>query len=260
MIKLLIQKALYPKEYSETKEMLWKLLSRQHIIQILCLFIIPFNFVLSLIPIFIIDLCENVQLAISTKVLICIFVVIYGLCILFVIKFFTDAIFLFSRMISWKIYYFLYTRRGKALSKYDLKTIKNNNKDLFDFISSKMCRGYCYSICFSMLKLLEKGTIEYIAVRNIIPDDDEASNEKKPFTMHVLYVNNDYAFDTYCQRQIPLEKILRIYNAKVFRIFSFNDIKDVSYDDFRKNLKEELHSWCEKHECSENFSNDLEET
>ena len=73
MIKFLIQKALYPKEDSETKEMLWKLLSRQHIIQILCLFIIPFNFVLSLIPIFIIDLCENVQLAISTKVTIFIY-------------------------------------------------------------------------------------------------------------------------------------------------------------------------------------------
>ena len=260
MIKFLIQKTLYKKENPEAKEMIWKLLSRQHIIQILCILLIPFNFVLTFIPIFIIALCENVQLAISTQILICIFEAIYGLGILFAFKFFTDAIFLFSRMISWKIYYFLYTRKGKALAKCDFKTIKSKSENLFEFISSENCRGYCYSVCFNMLKMLQKGHMEYVAIRNFIYDDDENEEDKKPFTMHVLYVNNGWAFDTYCQRQFSLEELLKIYKAKVFRTFSFDDIKDASYDEFRKNLKEELHSWCDNNECYEDFAKDLEET
>ena len=199
MIKFLIQKTLYKKESPQVKEILWKILSRQHIIKILCVLIVPFNLILTFIPIFIILLCEDVQLAISTNVLLCIFDVIYGLGILFAFKFFKDAMFVFSQMISWKIYYFLYTRRGKALTKYDFKTIKSEDENLFDFISSEKCSSCCYSTCFLMLKLLQKGHMEYIGICNLTHDYDEDKQEQKPFTMHVLYVNNGWAFDTNCQ-------------------------------------------------------------
>ena len=42
---------------------------------------------------------------------------------------------------------------------------------------------------------------------------------KKLFTMHVLYINNGWAFDTFSGRQFPIEQLHEIYKAKVYKNF-----------------------------------------
>ena len=79
--------------------------------------------------------------------------------------------------------------------------------------------------------------------------DDEKNNEKK-FTMHVVYVNNGWAFDPDCFLQYPIEKLKEIYKAKVYKTFTFEDISNKSYEEFREEQGPEAEKWAINNDCS----------
>lgn len=105
-----------------------------------------------------------------------------------------------------------------------------------------MCRGFCYSICFEICKALKKGCIEFLAIKKFSTHAAK-EDDGKDFTMHVLYVNNGWAFDAYSSRQYPIEKLHEIYKAKIYKSFSFNEISSKSYEEFREEQEHELAKW-----------------
>lgn len=250
MIKFLMRKTIYKGVDLETQDMLLQLVSRQHIIQFLCFLFWAVIFIFPCIPVLIIDLCEDVEFALSTQIAVYVCLSIYYIGFILSLKFFGESMFICSHLIAQKVYFGVCTTKGKALSKKDFETIKCNNDKLYDFISTQQCRGYCYSICFEMLKALKKGCIEFVAVKKFSSDKDD-DNDGKNFTMHVLYINNGWAFDTFSSRQYPIDELHKIYKAKTYQTFNFDEIKDKSYEDFKAEREPGLAEWCNINDCSQ---------
>ena len=172
---------------------------------------------------------------------------------------FKREIFGFSYLLAEKIYFLICTTKGKAISKSDFKIIKQVNEKLYELISMQRCRGYCYSICFRICKVLKKGSIEFLAVKKFSLHDKEDGDEKN-FIMHVLYVNNGWAFDTYSSNQYPLEKLHKIYKAKVYKTFSYEEISGKSYEEFKEKQEHELTKCSNDNDCFMFLKVDNDET
>ena len=174
------------------------------------------------------------------------------ICTLIFLTVFNDELMTFSSMVGNKIYFNLYTKTGKAISRNDFRTIEYGNDDLFFFIKSGLCKGFCYAICFDILKLLGKGKIEFVAVKEIqyVYQEPKENN----YTLHVLYVNNGWAFDTYSVRQYPINEIYNLNKAIICKTFSYEDVKDVDYDEFWEKNYREVAEWCKRNNCTENWS------
>ncbi|MBO5412963.1 MAG: hypothetical protein J6A29_01425 [Clostridia bacterium] len=134
--------------------------------------------------------------------------------------------------------------KGNAISKEDFDTISKDNKLLYKYIVQQQCRGKCYNICFELLKCLKKGIIQFVAIKSV--GDDEAKNY---YTMHVLYVNNDWCFDTYSGRQYPLEEVLKRCKGKICTTFSYEDVEGKTYEEFMEEHDSALEKWCEENDC-----------
>lgn len=169
-------------------------------------------------------------------------------------KRFTKEIIRFKNDIAINMYNKRYLRKGKALSEEDFKTIKEKNDELHYVITRLMAQGYCYSVCFELLKALEKGEMLYLGVYSA---DEESKG--KTYTMHVLYVNGDWCYDSYSEKQLPLEKVLKASKGKIYRSYSYDDIKDREYDQFRNEEVAMLREWCKQNDCYEEFIEDKED-
>lgn len=230
----------------ETQDMLLQLTSKQYIIKRLCLMFWVVAFIFPYIPVFIIDVCEDIEFSKTTQIAIIAFMIICGAGLLVSRKVFKEAMFGFSELLAERIYFLVYTTKGKAICKNEFKIINQADEELYQYIETQMCRGYCYSSCFKICKALKKGCIEFLAIKQLSPHDDD----EKDFTMHVLYVNNGWAFDTYSSRQYPIEKLHEIYKAKIYKSFSFDEISSKSYKEFREELEPELTKWSIDNNCS----------
>lgn len=200
------------------------------------------------IPIIIIDICEDIKFSMTTQIALIAFMLLEFAGILVFIKFFRSSMIAFHSLLARKLYFLLCTKKGKAICENDFQVIKKVKENLYMYIETQQCIDLCYSICFNICKVLQKGTIEFLAVKKFSPhkglDDDG-----KDFTMHVLYVNNGWAFDTYSSRQYPIEKLHEIYDAKVYKTFSFDDICNKSYKEFLDEQYLELSKWCHNNDC-----------
>ena len=195
----------------------------------------------------------------TTRIVIIAFLLIYFLGCLVFMKVFKRASLGFSKLLAKRIYFLACTTKGKALSKNDLKIIEEANENLYALIEMQLCRGYCYSVCFEICKTLKKGSIEFLAIKRFFPSNDE-KDDGKDFTMHVLYVNNGWAFDTYSLRQYPIEKLHEIYKAKIYKTFSFEQIGSKSYEEFREEQEPELAKWSMDNDCSMFWKEDEKNT
>lgn len=245
-----MRKTIYKGLDHETQDMLLQLISRQHIIQYLCLLFWLVIYILTLTPLFIIDVCEDIEFSMTTQVAIIVFMIIYTIGWLVLLVVFKVAVISFSLLLAEKIYFLVCTTKGKALSKEDFETMKQVKENLYAYIATQKCRGYCYWTCFQICKVLKKGYIEFVAVKKFSEEKYDDEDDGKEFTMHVLYVNNGWAFDTYSSRQYPIEKLHEIYKAKIYRSFSFEEIGEKSYEEFRKEEEPELAKWSAINDCS----------
>ncbi len=251
MIRHFILKTFYKDADQETQDMFLRLNYWKHIVILLCLMIWVVIFLLPVIPILIIDLCEEVEFTLRTLLSIATFLLVTLLGVVLILNFFYESLFVCTILIAEKVYFWVCTIKGKALSRKDFKTIKNKDPELYEFVSSSKCCGYCYSICFSILKTLKKGYIEFIAMKKFSTEKDDEDDDGRNFTMHVLYVNNEWAFDTYSQRQYPIEELHQIYKAIIYKSFNYDEIENKTYDDFRSENVQQLAEWCDINDCSQ---------
>lgn len=259
MIKYFMRKTIFKEADKESQDRLLKLTLKWYIIEFLCVMFWPLIYILPYIPLYIINVCEDVKLSMTTQIAILVFISIYFIVFLVSIIVFKKAMFGFSLMLAKMIYFLVCTMKGKALNKSDIKVIKQVNEILYEHISTQMCCGYCYSICFDICKTLKKGEIEFIAIKKNFPYDKE-EDDGKDFTMHVLYVNNGWAFDTYSSCQYPINELHEIYKAKIYKTFSFDEISGKSYEEFREEQVNELEKWSNENDCSMFLRGDKKDT
>ena len=252
MFKLLLKKTVFRGADKESQERLLKLLSKKFTIIFLSIMIWLVLFASQFILPIIIDIMEKGEFATKTQVVVSIYAIASLIFALVFIKIFKEQAMTFSLLIGNQVYFWLCTQKGNAISKKDFLKIKNDQEDLLYSIQTGACKGFCYSVCFKLLKTLEKGSIEFLAVREISFEDDEEA--KNGYTLHVLYVNNGWAFDTYSVRQYPVEKFYKLEEAKLCRTYKFQDIKDLSYDEFWESNYKDVSEWCQKNDCSETWS------
>ncbi len=246
MIKYFIRKTTYKKFDKETQDRLWQLNSKKHIIDIFCLFW-PVVYVFPLIQLCIIYVCEE-EFELTTRIASIVLTLTWFMGFLVLMEVFTKATFGFSELLAERTYFLVCTTKGKVLGKADFKDIKKVNEKLYMLVSTQKCKGYCYAICFEMCKALKKGNIEFLAMKKFSPHDDE-EDDGKDFTMHVLYVNNGWAFDTYSSRQYPIERLHEICRAKIYKTFSFDEISSKSFEEFMEEQKSELVKWSIDNDC-----------
>jgi len=247
MIKFILRKTAFKQYDKETQDHLLPLLTKKYVIMWFCCFM--FHFLIYLAPMILLyfavngkefDCVYNIILGIGIALYTCLFLIFYS--------FFRKELIDFStNVLPDKLYNKIYAQRGKAISKQDFKKIEKENDVLYQYITSCLCHGHCYSICFDILKILKTGNIKFLAVK---AHPDEGSS----YTMHVLYENNSWTFDTYNQRQYPLEKALVLHKAVVYKDFSYEDIKGLTYEEFRDKNYEELAKWCEEHDCYQKWN------
>lgn len=174
----------------------------------------------------------------------CIIILGYIIFALYFVHRFQEPIQIFTHLVASTLFFSRYVVKGNAIAKEDFETIKKDNNLLYQSIAQQQCRGKCYSICFELLKCLKKGIIQFTAIK--IVGDDEAKNY---YTMHVLYVNNDWCFDTYSGRQYPLEEVMKCYQGKIYTIFFYEDVEGKTYEEFMEEHDYELEKWCEENDC-----------
>lgn len=249
MIKFILRKTVFKKYDKETQDHLIPLLRKKYTTIWFCFFI--FHFILYLAPMLLLGLAVNGKEFDSVyNIVLGIAIVIYNCVFLFFYAFYTREIIEFSTVtLPDKLYNRLYAQRGKAISKQDFKKIEQENYDLYQVITTSLCHGYCYGICFEILKVLKSGNIKFLAVKKLNSEDG-----KETHTMHVLYENNGWTFDTYNQRQYTIEKNIALHKAVIYKDFSYEDIKGLTYDEFRDKNYKELAKWCEQHDCWQNWN------
>lgn len=163
---------------------------------------------------------------------------------------FKNEIEVFRALLFLSMYTTEYVLKGKALSQEDFETIKKENPELYQSLMLHQSHGYCYSICFSILKCLKKGMMLFVAVKNINKEDENDTHE---YTMHVLYVNNQWCFDTYSQRQHPINKVLEKMGAIPYTSFGYENIGEKTYEEFRAEHAPALEDWCNAHDCHQTW-------
>ena len=186
MIKYLMRKTIYKKYDIESQDMLFQLTLNRHLLEILCLSFWVFIYIFSFIPVIIIVISEKIEFSILTNITLIIYFLLYFMGYILLLIVFPRAMFSFTHLLAQKLFFLIYTKKGKAITKKDFSKIKHIKEELYLFIETQMCKGYCYSICFEICKVLKKGYIEFLAIRDIrICGEDE--DDEKDFTMHVLF-------------------------------------------------------------------------
>lgn len=160
-------------------------------------------------------------------------------------KNFHKEVHIFENLVVCHWYFIRCTSRGNAITGEDFDVLKKENKEEYDKISTLRCNGHCYYTCFELLRTLKKGKIMYVSVPRVGKDN----KTKETSTMHVIYVQNDWCFDTYSCRQYPLEQFMKDIVIKVYRTFQLSDIKDVEYEVFRDGMRAVIEEWCKANDC-----------
>lgn len=175
----------------------------------------------------------------------------YNIFFIWFIMRFYEQIGIFIRLLTESVYSSKYVLKGNAISEEDFATIEKENKKIHHAMLTQQVNGYCYSVCFELLKMLKKGKIQFVAVRYGEIEKDENNYE---YTMHVLYVYDNWCYDTYSERQYPIEKVLHHMQAKTYVSFSYEDIEGKSYEEFRDENAPALKEWCLENECHQEWS------
>ena len=172
--------------------------------------------------------------------------------LIWIFKKFDDELGIFLENIFQKLYS-RYITYGKAISETDLSTIKEKNENLHLYITKYKAQTHCYPVCFLILKALQKGNFLFIAVKNF---EYQKVDNNNFYTMHALYVHDDWCYDTISGIQHPLDMILKHFQGKEYMYISYDDVKDLTYDEFREKYADGLNLWCKENDCYVSFCAD----
>ena len=232
----------YFKNWSEADKKIGLLLKDSYKMRYLAEFLITF---LIWIPfaewIAVLILRERTLSGIITS---CIILLVYIAFLTFFKNKFRKPIQIFTHLVSSTLYFDKYVIQGNAISKEDFETIKKQDIKLYTYIAQQQCRGACYCVCFHLLKYLKKGELHFTAVKSV--GDDKCKNY---YTMHVFWVNDDWCFDTYSGKQWQYEYVMKCFQGKTCRIFSYKDVEALNYDQFMEEHNAEIEKWCKENDC-----------
>lgn len=240
MFKFFLRMTKYRGFSRRQQKTLVDLLVKKHVNDLVCELINFFFIASPLVACLFFSLLER-SMNNSTRIGLVIFALVYVLFMSWFLHFFAEEMQDFSYKISSKLYFVCCTQKGKALSKSDFSKISMKNPQLFERIQYGKDDGISYSVSFEILKTLEKGTLKFLAIRNIEPENG------KKYILHVVYENNGWIYDTFSQRQYPLEKALKIYRAREVQDLYFEDISSYSYKYFVYLNGRKIKRWCAKH-------------
>lgn len=232
----------------ESQERYLQLFLKQEIVEKLC-FMFWISFIFPFVPLVIIEICEDIQFSMITQIAIFTFFMLYCIGAMILVKFFQSTFVTFSYLLAVKVFFLVFTTKGKAICKEDFNTIKKVDTELYTLIETQKYRNHCWFICFKICEILKKGAIEFWEIKKFYPHIDE-EDDGKDFTIHVLYVNNGWVFDTNSFRQYPIEELYNIYRARVCKTLAFDELSKKSYEEFVKEQKPMLTKWCSDHNCS----------
>ena len=105
MIKYFMRRTIYKEFDKESQDMLLQLTSKQHIIEIICAMFWAVAFIFTYIPVFIIDVCEDIELSMTTQIAIIAFMLICMAGLLVSMKVFKRAMLGFSQLLAERIYF-----------------------------------------------------------------------------------------------------------------------------------------------------------
>lgn len=170
------------------------------------------------------------------------FLIFLGVDFLNLTDFFVSKTVLFKRLDDF-LYFNLYTKKGRAITRQQFKKIKRTAPNLYKQLKVQKVAGMCYNVSLLLItKVLQKGSIIFLAVHDSSPTDHKNTD----YHMHVLYANDGYVFDTDSCLQIPLDVYISINKASIFGEFSFEEIGD-DLDEFVDKLHPRLIAWCKEH-------------
>lgn len=238
MINTILRKTLYKNYDFRMQHMILQLLGHVHIFIFFCNL---FWLVFLLLPIVLLPIVFPIMLLnLPKQLLFLLFLFLYVMGIVYIFR--TNGFFEENFLYKF-LHFFVFTQKGNAISKNDFKNIKKNDKYLYRILKNRTCLGKCYTTCFQLLKILQKGSMLFISIKELT-----LKNETPYNTIHVLFINENWAFDTYSQRQFPIEKIFAIYQPQVYTTFSFDDVKNYTYEEFRSIHYEDFAKWCKEND------------
>lgn len=138
-------------------------------------------------------------------------------------------------------------KTGKAITAEDLENLDDG---LVRFLATNNCQGHCYWTCFQLLKNLKKGKITFLCIEYSEKEKEESGHT---YTAHMIYENNGWLFDTYTCKQYKREDYKKIFPAPEWKSLSYEDIEDLSPDDFQEKYTDGFHAWCEKNDIYVKF-------
>lgn len=248
MFNYILRKTIYKNETKEQQIISLKFYSGEEFTSFLTAIILfSSEILLLLIPVyvFILSLKTIKALIIGGIVLLIFFIYLLLVCLIFHKELNNIINKLFNKLFFY-LYFELYTKKGQAITNKDFTYIRKNNPLLYKDIKEHYCDGLCVYFSYLILNTLQNGQIYFVALKSIYP-----SETHNYYFMHALYVNNNWCFDTGSVRQYKLEDFLNICNGKIYKIFSFSDIKKFSsYGDFVDKTSNSLDKWCKENDCS----------
>ena len=186
-------------------------------------------------------------------IIICILIVTaYTLFLICFFKRFGKIIMDCQAKIAIKWYISRYAMKGKAITPEDFSIIRSENPKLYECIEKGYVTGYCYSVCFHILQALKKGKIIFVACRASEADKQEEEYLNN-YTMHVVYANNGWCFDTFSQKQTSLDVFMKLMEIKECKTLCYEDIQSLNYEKFREMYSPQITEWAKQNDCYINF-------
>ena len=201
-----------------------------------------------------VTLLINMEHTLSDVISFILIILAYIIFVMYFVRHFNEPIQVFRRLLTASMYSSKYLLNGNAISKDDFENIKKYDEKFYYGIMTQQAKGLCYNTCFEILKCLKKGRIQFVAIKSLEVDKVDHHND---YTMHVLYVDNDWCYDTYSQRQYPLEEVMRRMMGKTYKSFTYEDVDGKTYKEFRIEHAPALKEWCDKNDCYQEWSNNL---
>ena len=145
MINTILRKTLYKNYDFHMQTMLLHLLGPIHIFMLICnLFLL----LLLLLPIFLCPLVFQIMsFSILKQLLFLIFITMYVMGIIYIFR--INGLFKENYLYNF-LHFFIFTQKGNAISKKDLKNIKQNDALLYHVLKNRTCRGKSYATCFQL--------------------------------------------------------------------------------------------------------------